>query len=40
MTDLTLNGVQHSRWLPLVQKHCLANPMRFHLVWGIQILWG
>lgn len=36
LTDLTLNAVQQSRWLPLAAKQCMPHPIRFHRVWGIQ----
>ena len=36
MTDLTLNSVQQSKWLPLATKQCMPHPLRFHRVWAIQ----
>jgi hypothetical protein len=36
ITDLSVNAVQHSKWLALTVKQVLVHPSRFHRVWGIQ----
>ena len=36
LTDLTINAVQQSKWLPLAARQCLVHPQRFHRVWGVQ----
>jgi hypothetical protein len=36
LTDLSVSGLKHSKWLPIVVKQCLPHPVRFHRVWGIQ----
>jgi hypothetical protein len=36
LTDLSVNAVQQSKWLPLAARQCLAHPQRFHRVWGVQ----
>lgn len=36
LTDLTVNAVQQSKWLPLAARQCLPHPQRFHRVWSVQ----
>ena len=36
LTDLTINAVQQSKWLPLAARQCLVHPTRYHRVWGVQ----
>ena len=36
LTDLTINAVQQSKWMPHAIRQVLVHPSRFHRVWGIQ----